>query len=69
MSPEQNAGRSHNIKNDSSTYEMVEEFKYLGTILIYQNSIQEDIMIRSNLWNACYHSVQNVFHPGYYSKI
>ena len=33
MSRDQNAGRSHGIKVDSSSFEMVEEFKYLGTTL------------------------------------
>jgi len=28
-SRDQNAGRSHNIKNDNSSFERVEEFKYL----------------------------------------
>jgi hypothetical protein len=31
MSRDQNAGQNHNIKIDSSSFEMVEEFKYLGT--------------------------------------
>jgi hypothetical protein len=31
MSRDQNAGRSHNIKNDSISLEMVEEFKCSGT--------------------------------------
>jgi hypothetical protein len=31
MSREQDAGRSHNIKTDSSSFERVEKFKYLGT--------------------------------------
>jgi len=30
MSPNQNAGGSHNIKIDDSTFEMMEQFKYLG---------------------------------------
>ena len=30
MSGDQNAGWSHNIKTDSSSFERVEEFKYLG---------------------------------------
>jgi len=40
-SRDQNAGWSHSIKSDSSSFEMVEQFKYLGTILTIQNSIQE----------------------------
>jgi len=31
MSQDQNAGRSHNIKIDNSSFEMVEEFNYLRT--------------------------------------
>ena len=31
MSREQNAGQSHSIKTDNSSFERVEEFKYLGT--------------------------------------
>jgi len=33
MSRYQNAGRSHGIKTDNSSFERVEEFKYLGTNL------------------------------------
>jgi hypothetical protein len=43
MSPYQNAGRSHNIKTDNSSFDRVKEFKYLGTTLTNQNSIQEEI--------------------------
>jgi hypothetical protein len=38
----------------------VEQFKYLGTTLTNQNSIQEEIKSRFNSGNACYHSVQNL---------
>jgi len=38
----------------------VEEFKYLGTTLTNQNSIQEEIKIRLTSGIACYHSVQNL---------
>ena len=31
MSQGQKAGQSHNIKNDNSSFERVEDFKYLGT--------------------------------------
>ena len=39
MSRDQNAGRSHSIKINNSSFERVEEFKYLGTTLAYQNSV------------------------------
>ena len=54
MSRDQNAARSHSIKTDNSSFEMVEE-------LTNENSVQEKIKGRSNLVDACYHSVQN--HP------
>jgi len=40
MSKHQNARGSHNIKIDNSAFEKGEEFKYLGTALTDQNSIQ-----------------------------
>ena len=58
MSQDQNAGRIHSVRTDNSTFERVEEFKYLGTTLTNQNSIPEEIKSRSG--NACYHSVQNL---------
>jgi len=42
----QNAGQSHNIKIDNSSFERVEEFKYFGATVTNQNSIQEEIMSR-----------------------
>ena len=33
MSRDQNAGQIHSVRIDNSTFERVEEFKYLGTIL------------------------------------
>jgi hypothetical protein len=41
MSRDQNAGRSHNIKTDNSSFERVEQFKYLGRTLTSQSSVQE----------------------------
>ena len=35
-------------------------FKYLGTTLTNQNSIQVEIKCRLKSGNACYHSVQNL---------
>jgi len=43
MSRDQNAGRSDNIKIDNSSFERVEEFRYLGTTITKQNFIQEEI--------------------------
>jgi hypothetical protein len=34
MSRYQNAGRSHSIKTDNSSFERVEEFKYVSTTLM-----------------------------------
>jgi hypothetical protein len=39
---------------------MVEELKYLGTTLMNQNSIQDDIKSKLKAGNACYHWAQNV---------
>jgi hypothetical protein len=47
---------------------MVEEFKYLGTTLTNQNSIQEEIKSRLKLGNACYYSVQNLLSSRLLSK-
>jgi len=60
MSRDQNAGRIYSVRIDNSTFERVEEFKYLGTNLTDQNSIAEEIKSRLRLGNACYHSVQNL---------
>jgi hypothetical protein len=49
MSRDQNAGRVHSVKTDNSSSERVEEFKYLGTTLTNQNSIQENIESRLKL--------------------
>jgi len=60
MSRDQNAGRNHNVRINNSTFERVEEFKYLGTTLTHQNSIPEETKSRLRSGNACYHSVQNL---------
>jgi hypothetical protein len=36
------------------------QFTYLGTTVINQNFIQEEIKNKLNSANACYHSVQNI---------
>ena len=52
-----NAGRIQSVRMDNSTFERVEEFKYLGTTLTNQNSIPEEIKSRLRSGNACYHSI------------
>jgi hypothetical protein len=59
MSRHYNAGRRH------SSFERVEEFKYLGT---NQNSIQEEIKSRLKSGNVCYHTVQKLLSSSLLSK-
>ena len=44
------------------------QFRYLGTTIINQNLIQEEIKRRLNSGNACYHSVQNLLSSRLMSK-
>jgi len=53
VSRDQNAG-------DNSSFERVEQFRYLGTTLMYQNSIQEEIKSRLKSGNAYCHLVRNL---------
>ena len=46
MSRDQNAGRIHSVRIESTNFERVEEFKYLRTTLTNQNSIAEEIKSR-----------------------
>jgi len=48
--------------------ERVEEFKYLGTTLTNQNSIQEEIKCRLKMGNVCFYSVQNLLSSSLLSK-
>ena len=63
MSRDQNVGRSHNIRIDNSSFKRVDEFKYLGTTITNQNSIQEEIKNKVKSGNVCYYSVQNLRLP------
>jgi hypothetical protein len=69
MSCDQNAGQKHNIKVDNKSFKRVEQFKYLGTTLTNQNSIQDEIQSRLKSGNACYHSVQDLLSAVCYPKI
>jgi len=68
MSRDENAGRNDNIKIDSSSFEGVGVFKYLGTTFTNENSIQEEIKSRVKSGNAFYHSVQNLLSSSLLSK-
>jgi hypothetical protein len=46
----------------------VEEFKYFGTTLTNQNSIQENINNRLKSGITCYHLVQNLLYSSLLSK-
>jgi len=56
------------MKNDNSSFERLEEFKYLEKTLTNQNLIQEEIKSRLKQGNACYHSVQNLLSSSLLSK-
>ena len=47
---------------DNSSFEWAEQFRYLGTNLTDQNSVQEENKCRLKSQNACYHLVQNTIH-------
>jgi hypothetical protein len=66
MSRDKNEGQ--NIKINNSSFERVEQFKYLGKTLMNQNSIQEEIKSRLKSGNACYHLVQNLLSSSLLSK-
>ena len=68
VSRDQNAGRIHSMEIDNISIERVEEFKYLGTTLTDQNSIQEEIKRRLKSGNVCYYSVQNLLSSRLLSK-
>jgi hypothetical protein len=48
MSRDQNAVRSHNLKTQNTFFQRVQHFKYFGSSLTDQNSIQEEIKSRLN---------------------
>jgi len=68
MSRDQNAGRIQSVRIDNSTFERVEEFKYLVTTLTNQNCIAEEIKSRLIPESACYHSMQNLLSSRLLSK-
>jgi hypothetical protein len=68
MSRDQNAEQNGYIQIGYESFETVEQFKYLGTTLTYQNSNHEEIKSRLKPGNACCHSVQNLLSSSLLSK-
>jgi len=60
MLRDQDAERSHSITIGNSSFERMEQFKYLRKTWTYQNSIQEEIKSRVNSENASYKPVHNL---------
>jgi hypothetical protein len=57
------------MKIDNSSFEMLDEFRYLATTLTNQNSIPEEIKGILKSGNAYYHTVQNFSLPVCYPEI
>jgi len=68
MSRDLNARRSHIIKIHNVFYEKVGEFIYLGTTLMNQNSIQEEIKSGLKSGNSCFRLVQNILSSSLLSR-
>jgi hypothetical protein len=68
LSRQQNVGQIRDMKIANRSFENVSQFKYLGTTVINQYLIQEEIKRRFNSGNACYHSVQNLLPSQLLSK-
>ena len=67
MSQDQSTRQNNNVRIVINSFERVEQFKYLVTI-IYQNDIHEEIKSRLKSGNVCYYSVQNVLSSSLLSK-
>jgi hypothetical protein len=50
---QQNAGKNHDIKKAHRCFENVTQFRYLGTTIIIQNLIQEEIKRTFCLFVCC----------------
>jgi hypothetical protein len=58
LSRHKDVGRNRDIKIGDRLFENVSQLKYLRTTVTNQNLIQEEIEMRLNSGNACYHSVR-----------
>jgi hypothetical protein len=60
LSRQQNVGQNRDIKTANRSFENMSQFKYLGKTVKNQKLIQEEIKMRMNSGNICYHSVHNL---------
>ena len=68
MSQDQNTEQNSILKIGNKSFEIVEQYKYLGTTLPNQNSIHKEIKSRWKSGNACYHLEQNRLSSSLLSK-
>jgi hypothetical protein len=68
MSHHPNSGQNQNVRTANELFESVAKFKYLGTTIMNQNDIHDEIRSRLNSGNACYYSVQNLLSSRLISK-
>jgi hypothetical protein len=61
LSRHRNAGQNYDMRIANKSFENVARFRYLGTKVIYQNLILEEISRILHSGNVCYQSVQNIF--------
>jgi hypothetical protein len=62
MSRDQIAGRNHRIEIDNGSFQRVEQLTYLGTTLMSQNSIREEMKSSLKSGSACYHVWCRIFY-------
>jgi hypothetical protein len=60
MSEDQNTEQNSNIQIHNKLFETVEQFTYLGTTLMNQNSINEEMKSGLRSGNACCRSMQSL---------
>ena len=60
--------KNDQIRIDTSLYEKVKTFKYLGTLLTNQNDSHEEIKCRHKAGHSCYYSVHTLFSSRLLSK-
>ena len=68
MCSDQNAGRSHSTKIENSSFERVEDFKYLGRTQQIKILFRKKFKSRLKSRNAFYYSVQNFLSTSLLSK-